>query len=67
MPAGCCFTPDHDDEALSAYSLNPGDHAALTTVEAPDVAGLCFTPDLETEALSPQRLNGADQTSLALI
>jgi hypothetical protein len=67
VPAGACFTPDHEDEHLNIASLNRSDRAALTTLEEPGVSSACFAPDHDDDDLSQDRLNRADQATLALV
>jgi hypothetical protein len=67
VPAGLCFTPDHEDEHLNIASLNRSDRAALATSEDPGVSGLCFAPDHEDDDLSLKTLSHADRAYLALV
>jgi hypothetical protein len=63
MPAGCCFTPDHDDEDLSVRSLNHTDRTELAFLEP--ASGCCFTPDHEADNLVRDTLNPGDGAALA--
>jgi hypothetical protein len=67
VPAGLCFTPDHEDKDLNVHSLNRSDRAALTTLRGPGIAGLCFAPDHEDDDLSLKTLSHADRAYLALV